>query len=360
MFWSVSGGVRRYIDAKRRWTQRHMGWTHSVATPMRDDATTVQIPALPLPGSGGAYRLPWRRDASARLLQEARPDLIEAGDPYRLAWAALDAADALAIPPIAFCHSNLEALAGETAGPRFGRAAQRAARRYARHLYRHFELVLAPSRAMAAHLRDWGITRVVHQPLGVDTATFHPRRRNPRWRASLGLPEDARLLVYAGRFAPEKNLELLAAALRRLGPRYWLLTVGSGPLQLRGDRIITVSALSEPVLLATVLASCDLFVHAGAQETFGLAALEALACGLPVVARRAEGLAELVDDSVGRTVERPRAEDFAAAIADVLDGDTRASLAAAARRRAEASDWERVLPGLARRYLRVLGGDAVL
>ena len=134
MFWNVSGGVRRYIDAKRRWTQRHTAWTHSVATPIPDDATTVRIPALPLPGSGGAYRLPWRREASARLLREARPDLIEAGDPYRLAWAALDAADALAIPPVAFCHSNLEALAAETAGPRFGRAARRAARRHAQHL----------------------------------------------------------------------------------------------------------------------------------------------------------------------------------------------------------------------------------
>ncbi|HKX43383.1 MAG TPA: glycosyltransferase [Burkholderiaceae bacterium] len=360
MFWSTSGGVRRYIDAKHRWAQRHTAWTHSVATPMWDDATTVRIPALPLPGSGGAYRLPWRRTASARLLREARPDLIEAGDPYRLAWAALDAADALRVPPVAFCHSNLEALAAEAAGPHFGRAAQRAVRRYAQHLYSQFELVLAPSRAMTAHLRDWGIARVVHQPLGVDTATFHPRRRNPRWRASLALPEGARLLVYAGRFAPEKNLELLEAALRRLGPRYWLLAVGSGAARPHGDRVITVSALSEPALLATLLASSDLFVHAGAQETFGLAALEALACGLPVVARRAEGLAELVDDSVGRAVERPSAEDFAAAIADVLDGGTRASLGAAARRRAEASDWERVLPGLARRYLRVLGSDAVL
>ena len=74
MFWNPSGGVRRYIVAKRAWL-RARGWQHTVATPQPDVDDALSIPSLPLPGSGGAYRLPWRRTAAAALLAEARPSL---------------------------------------------------------------------------------------------------------------------------------------------------------------------------------------------------------------------------------------------------------------------------------------------
>jgi alpha-1,6-mannosyltransferase len=355
MFWNPSGGVRRYVVAKRLWIRRHGGWRHTLATP-RPDADTfdaLAVPSLPLPGSAGAYRLPWQRAASASLLCRAGPDLIEAGDPYRLAWSALDAARTLGIPAVAFCHSNLAQMAALAAGPRWSRAAERVARRYAAHLYNQFDLVLAPSQAMVAHLHDWGVSAALQQPLGVDTRVFAPCRRRERWHELLGLPADARLLVYAGRFAPEKNLATLVEATRRLGPRYWLIAVGSGPAPPRGERVVVLPALRDAGALATVLAGADLFVHAGAQETFGLSVLEALACGVPVVARAAEGLAELVDDSVGRGITAGTPAAFADAIAGVLDRDAQ-PLREAARRRALAHDWEQVLPALWTHYRRLL------
>src|SRR6185436_13321422 len=133
--------------------------------------------------------------------------------------AALDAAQALQVPAVAFCHSNLERLAHGIGGP----LAARVARRYSRHLYRHFDLVLAPSEAMRDHLLDWGVSQVACQPLGVDTRVFHPARASVMWRNSLNLPAGTRLLVFAGRFAPEKHLAVLADAVRRLGPPYVLL-----------------------------------------------------------------------------------------------------------------------------------------
>ena len=353
MFWNPSGGVRRYVVAKRRWLQRHAGWRHTVATPLPDADASLAVPSLPLPGSAGAYRLPWRRAAAARVLCGARPDLIEAADPYRLAWSALDAARALGIPALAFCHSNLEQMAGLAAHDRCRAAAERLARRYAAHLYGQFDLVLAPSRAMLAHLHDWGVSQARHQPLGVDTAVFTPQRRSTHWRASLGLPADARLLVYTGRFAPEKNLPTLVAAAERLGAPHWLIAVGAGAQPPRGSRIIVLSAIRDPGTLASLLASADVFVHAGAQETFGLAALEALACGLPVVARAAEGLGELVDASVGLGVASGATAAFAEAIADVLARDPQ-PLRDAARARALAHDWDLVVPALCRHYQRLL------
>ncbi len=338
MFWNPSGGVRRYIVAKRAWLARHSNWRHTLATPRPDVADAISVPSWPLPGSSGAYRLPWRRAAAAKVLCRARPDLIEAGDPYRLAWSVLDAAAELGVPAVAFCHSNLERMAAlATNSPRWRALAMRAARRYAHRLYSRFDLVLAPSAAMRDHLVDWGVTAAQVQPLGVDTRLFCPRPIDPDWRRRLGLPADARLAVFAGRFAPEKNLPTLVAAVERLGPPYWLVAVGAGPAPPRGDRVRVLSALHQPETLARLYSSADVFVHAGDQETFGLAALEALACGLPVVARAAEGLAELVDASVGASVLHGTSEAFAEAIEAVAARDP-ARLREAARSHALAHD----------------------
>jgi alpha-1,6-mannosyltransferase len=343
MFWSAtSGGVRRYLLAKHAWMTRYTGWRHTIAAPVADVPGIAALPSVALPGSGG-YRLPLRRRALAAALQTLQPHLLEAGDPYRLAWAVLDAADGLGIPAVAFCHSNLALLAAQFAGRPLRRAAAAAARRYARHLYRHFDLVFAPSEAMRLHLADWGIDHTVCQPLGVDTRTFHPVQASAMWRNRLGLPPRTRLLVYAGRFAPEKHLDVLAEAVRVLGAPYVLLALGAGPMPPSGDRVVVQPFIGEPMALARAIASADVFVHAGDQETFGLSALEALACGTPVVARRAEGLAELVDDSVGASVPDGRPATYADAIASVCERD-RAALARRGRERAESYDWNQMLP----------------
>jgi alpha-1,6-mannosyltransferase len=358
MFWSATGGgVRRYLLTKHEWLARQAGWRHTIAVPGGDAAPgRAVLPSLPLPGSGG-YRLPLRRGAIARVLRDLRPELIEAGDPYRVAWGALDAARALAIPAVATCHSNLEAMARLAGGARLGSRLARLARRYLRHLYARFDLVLAPSRSMRNHLLEWGVERVVLQPLGVDGTTFHPGRAQPDWRAALGLPADARVLVYAGRFAAEKHLDVLADAVERLGPPHVLLAIGAGPMPPAGERVRVLPFIADPARLASILAGASAFVHAGDQETFGLSALEAMACGTPVVVRKAEGLAELAEGGAGVAVERGDGAAFAEAIAALLAGD-REEQRRAARARAEASDWDRVLPGLLEHYRRLLGREA--
>ncbi|HEY4069730.1 MAG TPA: glycosyltransferase [Burkholderiaceae bacterium] len=356
MFWNRSGGVRRYIEAKRGWLHAHTDWRHTVATPRPEGDGAFSVPSLPLPGSDGSYRWAWRRSATAQALCAAAPDLIEAADPYRLAWSALDAARALGIPAVAFCHSNLERMAALAAG-RWHLGAERAARRYAAHLYERFDLVLAPSAAMLAHLNDWGVSNAEHQPLGVDTRVFNPQRRHPAWRRSIGLPDDARILVYAGRFAPEKHLATLAAATGRLGAGHWLVAIGAGPAPPAGERVRVLPPIAHAITLSTALASADVYVHAGDQETFGLSALEALACGLPVVARATEGLAELIDDRVGHGVHADTPQAFADAVAEILAREPR-TLRDAARARALQHDWEQVVPRLYQRYRRLMRAHA--
>ncbi|HEY2558616.1 MAG TPA: glycosyltransferase [Caldimonas sp.] len=357
MFWSpTGGGVRRYLEAKHAWLAGQPGWRHSIAVPRvaGTNATATSLPSWPLPGNGG-YRLPIHRRAIAKVLVGMRPDLIEAGDPYRVAWCALDAARTLGIPALACCHSNIVAMARLAAGRHLARAAARLAERYARRVYRGFDLVLAPSRSMAAHLHEWGVARVACQPLGVDTTVFHPRARDRSWRERHGWAEATRLLVYAGRFAPEKHLDVLAAAVERLGAPYLLLAIGAGPAPPpTSDRVVVLPFVASARDLATVLASADAFVHAGDQETFGLSALEAMACGTPAVLRASEGLAELADGERGAVgVRDGNAEAFAEAIAALfaagLDGHSRA-----ARERAENSDWERVFASLFGHYRRLV------
>ena len=358
MFWSATGGgVRRYLLTKHAWLARREGWRHTIAVPGVDPGEgRAVLPAIPLPFSGG-YRLPIRRGAVARVLGDLEPDLIEAGDPYRVAWGALDAARSRHIPAVATCHSNVEALARLAGGRLFGAAAAKTASRYARHVYGGFDLVLAPSRSMARHLADWGVERVAIQPLGVDTAAFHPSHASPSWRTEHGIDGAARVLVYAGRFAPEKHLDVLADAVARLGAPYLFVAIGAGPAPPpAGHRVRVLPFVAGVSGLARALASADLFVHAGDQETFGLSALEAMACGTPVVVRNAEGLAELAGGAAGRAVDQGTGSAFAEAIAAQFEGD-HVTQRRAARTRAEASDWERVLPGLLGHYQRLIGRD---
>ncbi|CAI10077.1 glycosyltransferase [Aromatoleum aromaticum] len=347
-----SGGIRRYLQEKRRWLQARAQYRHSLVLPSRAAAGewVMEIPSVPLPFSHG-YRLPIATQPAVRALLSLRPDIIEAGDPYHLAWAALDAGQALGVPVTGFYHSDLPRLARKLGGA----PAERLAEAYVRRLYSQFDAVLAPSTCMVERLRALGVGRVHRQPLGVDTAVFRPERRDDAWRMRLGVRAGDRLLVFVGRFAPEKNLPDLYAALDRLGPGHVLVLVGSGPAASRPD-VRVVPFIGDTPRLASLIANCDVFVHAGDQETFGLAALEAMACGVPVVAVRAAALAELVDDEVGAAVppEVPRGAAMADAVSAILARDL-APLRLAARRRAQRHDWQRVMPEIVARYAALCG-----
>lgn len=356
MFWSATGGgVRRYLLTKQALLQGRDGVRHTVAVPAapgdagRDGPGRATLPSWPLPFSGG-YRLPLSRRGVARTLAALAPDVVEAGDPYRVAWGALDAARACGAATVAYCHSNLEAMA-RLAG---GRPAASVARRYARRLYERFDRVLVPSVAMQRHVAAWGVADARVQPLGVDVDRFHPRRARSEWRRSLELPEGARVLVYAGRFAAEKNLPVLVEAVRRLGPRHVFVAIGAGPLPpAAGPQVRVVPFLQNEDALAIALASADAFVHAGDQETYGLSVLEAMACGTPIVVRRAEGLADWVDPAHGPLpgigVERGDGAAFAEAIEALFAGDA-LGCARAARQRAEARAWPAVVDALLETY----------
>jgi alpha-1,6-mannosyltransferase len=350
MFWaSQSGGVKRYLLSKNAYFERTARWKHSIVIPGALGVQPPGIPGIPIPFSSG-YRIPLTARSSRKVMLQMTPDIIEAGDPYQLAWAALDSGARMNVPVVAFYHSDLPELAARV----FGASARRPAMAYARKLYPRFDAVFAPSVNTLERLGELGVENALLQPLGVDTGDFHPSYKDDTWRSEIGIAPDVTVLLYVGRFAPEKNLDVLVEAVRQLGDRYALVAMGAGPVAPSGPGVYAIPYEADTQRLARAMASADMLVHAGNQETFGLVALEAMACGIPVVACAEGGLGELVDSSVGYSVQNCVAAQFAEAIRGIADRDLPA-LRQAARQRAREYDWRVVLPGLEAHYRRIIG-----
>jgi alpha-1,6-mannosyltransferase len=359
LFYSpTSGGVKRYLTAKHAWLQAHTSWKHSILVPgevehlQPGDVSTV--PGHPWPGTFN-YRLPLNPRRWARLLDQLEPDLIEVGDAFHPAWCAWRVAKRRNIPLAAFYHSNMPQIIAR----RIGGPTERVLGRYARWLYERFDVVFAPSRYMCDFLNSIGVRHTVHQPLGVDSEVFHPSRRTLDLRAKLGLPEETRLLAFAGRFSGEKKLDVLLHAFARLGAPYHLLLIG-GDKHARPTRNVTMLPYRRDMReLAQWIASCDALVHAGTKETFGLVLLEAMACGRPVVAARASAVPEIVDESVGMLARPGDGASMAEAIAALYERDIEAVGAAARARVLKQFTWAQSFGTQVNVYASLLGSQRV-
>lgn len=346
-----SGGVRRYLNSKRSWLAANRpGVHHTLVVPGSRDAHDgqgrVSIYAAPLP-FGDGYRWPVVKQAWMERLIRQRPNIIEAGDPYTPGLAALRAGDALGVPVVGFCHTDLGALAAL----HIGEWAEKPVQKRWAAIYSQFDQAVAPSQFIAGRLIEAGVSNAIGLPLGVDVDIFHPGRGDPAGlRASLGLTARHRILVFAGRPAREKRLDVLVEAVERLGDPYVLLLVGAGAGAPASDRVICMDYQRDPQALATILAGCDAFVHANDNEPFGLVVLEAMACGLPVIGVAAGGVAESVDAAVGELAAASEAGALAEAVTSVFARGA-LDLGQAARRRAvERHGWDSVFQSLCQIY----------
>ncbi|MBF8744841.1 glycosyltransferase family 1 protein [Pseudomonas putida] len=354
MFYApASGGVRTYLDAKHHRLDAIPGVRHSLLIPGRNashDDGVYTVPAPPLP-FGKGYRFPVRLAPWCNVLRQLQPDLIEVGDPYLTAWAALEARRKLDVPVIGFYHSDLPLLVSNRMGNWFTPNVEA----YVSKLYGNFDRVLAPSQVMADKLRRLGVRDVHVQRLGVDLATFNPAHRDPQLRAQLGIPDTSRLLIYAGRGSREKNLPVLLDCIRHLGQPYHLLLVGSNMPAAVPDNVSVIDHFCPPDEVARLMASADLLVHAGDQETFGLVILEAMASATPVVAVRAGAFGELVNEQCGSLCQANDGRAMAQAVRETFEAGVR-KLGLQARRHVEQHySWDNVVSGLLQHYQAVLG-----
>ena len=307
---------------------------------------TLRAPRVPFTGG---YRVLWRRRRLARLLVTLRPDALEVSDRTTLRWTGAWAREH-GVLAVMVSHESVTALLKLTRLGRLGldrAVADRLNRRTARAYHR----VICTTIWAAAEFGRIGAGNLVRVPLGVDLDTFSPRAEGSGRVLSRYVGEGQILLVHCGRLSaekkPQRSLTTLAT-LRATGLPAWLVVAGEGPLRSRlvrraaraGLPVTFAGFLPGRADLAALLASADVAIAPGPAETFGLAALEALACGTPVVVSAESALPETVGEA-GASVP---GEDLAAGVRAVLDRPER-SRRAAARARAERYDWGTAVRG---------------
>jgi len=303
---------------------------------------TLRGPRVPF---SGGYRVLLRRRRIARLLADLAPDSLEVSDRTTLRWTGRWARRH-GVRAVMVSHESLAALL-RMALP-LPALARTLADALNRRTARGYDQVICTTAWAAAEFTRIGAGNVRRAPLGVDLATFAPRVRAKGAEA---------VLVHCGRLSPEKRPERSLTTLSTLngdGLEARLVVAGDGPLRERLERraaseglpVTFTGFISGRAELARLLGTADVVLAPGPAETFGLAALEALACGTPVVVSAESALPEVVGDA-GASVA---GEDLAAGVRAVL-ARPEPERRAAARARAERFGW----PAAVREFLLVHG-----
>ncbi|TLF74795.1 glycosyltransferase [Nocardia cyriacigeorgica] len=320
----------------------------------------ITLPALAIPGTGGYRAADPRRVAD--VLGGLRPDVLEVSDRLTLRgfghWSRRRD-----VASVMISHERLDRLLGQIM-PRA--LARRCADVANRRTAAQYDRVVCTTDFARAEFERIGAPNVELVPLGVDLDLFSPRRADRGLRADLGVPGHP-LLVHCGRLSVEKRVDRsieAVAELRQSGVEARLVVAGDGPRRdalhrraralppLPGGRpaVHFTGFITDRAMVAKLLATADVSLAPGPHETFGLAALEALAAGTPVVASRSSALADIVTAECGAVAaDDPSA--FADAVTEVLALPP-AGRRAAARRRAEQFTWPAAVAGM----LAVFGG----
>lgn len=371
-----SGNYNYVRDGANQALNRLVGYLLRQGAAVRVYAPTVKEPAFPptgdligvpsiaFPGGRGEYRF------STGLLPKVRKDLTEfqpnvihvaapdVGGHRMVSWAR-----ERHLPILASVHTRFE-----TYFRYYNMAwAEPGIEAIMRRFYRRCDALVAPSESMAQVLREQRMNFDVSiWSRGVDREIFHPGRRDLAWRQGLGIADDEVVVGFLGRLVMEKGLDVFSDTideLRRGQVPHKILVIGEGPA--RGwfearlpDAVFVGFQAGEN--LARAVASMNVLFNPSITETFGNVTLEAMACGLPVVAAAATGSESLVDDQTSGRLIRPGAiHQFAEAIkAYVADPGLRRRHGDAGEARAKEFSWDRINQAVADTYLRLIRARA--
>lgn len=285
------------------------------------------------------YRMiatPWR---ALDVLDQFGPTSIEVSDKWTLSPAS-HWATRRGVGSVLFSHERLMEMLTQWLRRSFG--VEAAVRGLNRRLARAFDVVVVTSQYAADEFKNTGAALEL-VPLGVDLEVFNPSRGTP-------VDDGVIKLVYCGRLSREKMPHLAVETtveLHRRGHKVRLDVYGAGPDEAR----LREAAEEAPVFfhgfvdtrvaVAECYARADVSMSTSPTETFGLAVLEALACGTPVITSTRGGGRELVDETSGSWAppDPERLADALEALVPRLGPDLRS----AARRRAERYTWQHTI-----------------
>lgn len=230
-----------------------------------------------------------------RALRRFRPDVIHVVNPIVLGMGGIYYARRHRVPLVASYHTNVAAYARY-----YNLGFMETFTHWAtRTIHNQADVNLCTSESVRGELIEQGVKRVRVWPHGVDSGLFGPEKATRAWRERLsGGEPDKKLLAFVGRIAPEKNIGQARAVLERL-PDTRMAIIGDGPAREATKREFAgtptvFTGLLQNEDLAGALASADVFVLPSTTETLGMATIEALASGVPVLAARSDVSSEVV------------------------------------------------------------------
>jgi alpha-1,6-mannosyltransferase len=374
-----SGGIRVVYDQLLEAANRHERKMRLIVPGEVDEQLEIgefgriyYVKAKKSPIFDSQYRLikPWQYILNGsrvrQILQDEKPDVIEVAEKYVLSYLGghikrgfLKSLDRPMMVHLS-CErmdDNIRAFVSRAIPRRFSRMVM------GNYVAPMFDYHIANSDYTAQELRDAvlnGNSRHLFQDLcwrffrsseknfparvfisncGVEADCFSPSRKNAKTRdrilAEAGFPENATVLLYAGRLSPEKNINLLPEVLRSLVSffnldsakrEYRLLVAGDGPqanwLKEKLERYAPgksklLGHLRGKEELADLYANSDIFIHPNPREPFGIAPLEAMASGTPVIVPNSGGVLSYANNE-NAWIEEPTAEAYFAAVHDIF------------------------------------------
>lgn len=318
-------------------------------------AEVVPLNGMPLPLYPEVKLTPPQPGLTARL-QRFQPDLVHLVGPAVLGAIVPGIVRRLGLPLIASYHTDFGAYSQHYG---FG-FLKHGVNAWLRWIHNRCRINLCPSRFTMNVLRAAGFRRLRIWGRGVDIERFHPRYRSEAWRAAVGVQPGERVVLYVGRVAAEKRVDLLPEAIRGL-PNTRLVIVGDGPFRSELQRRcaglpVHFTGYLKGDDLATAYASADVFVFTSDTDTFGQVVQEAMASALPVVAARAGGALDLIHYGQNGYLFTPGiVSDLRSRLREVLANDERRlAQGTVGRAIAEQRSWPRVMQELMGYYAQVL------
>ncbi|MDG5488098.1 glycosyltransferase family 1 protein [Sphingomonas sp. BGYR3] len=306
----------------------------------------VDIPALALPGGRDEYRLGMGLPLSVRAdLKAYAPNIVHVSAPDVSGHRAVTWARRRKIPTLASLHTRFETYA-QYYGIGF---LEPLAINLSTRFYNRVDRVMVPSPSMGDVLRDWGVTTPIGiWSRGINHDRFNPGRRDLTWRRSLGIGDDEVAVSFLGRLVLEKGLGIFAdviAELKARGVPHKVLVIGEGPARhWFAERVpeAVFTGFQSGDDLGRAVAGMDVFFMPSVTETFGNVTTEAMAAGVPVVAARATGAVDLVEEGVtGFLVPPTDVRAYADAIQKLVeDPALRRSSGQAGHRAAQRFIWD--------------------
>jgi len=310
--------------------------------------TVVEIKAPIIPFSGG-YRIIFNTNKVKEKLKRFAPSFLEISDRTTLLRLA-DWAKTESIDTAFYAHERVDKVVAAFLPflpfkkPLIDYANQKIANKV--------DHIIATTEYAATEFRRLSSSnnldsKLAISPLGVDLIHFSPNNSNSESKVKNA--NEQKILLACTRFSKEKDPDFLldiARACKINGTQIQLVIAGSGPLTkklvARAEKedlpVSFIGFISDKNYLAQLLASADLFLAVGPIETFGLAALEALASGTPVICRDTSAITEIIDSKCGYSLPRDSSR-WAEQIRNHFDLD-QVAISKFARGRAEEFSWE--------------------